>query len=358
MVAEITNVRPSDPIAPSPPPPRQVRASTRTERALTTLLSEFLQVEHLTPDSNFFDDLGADSMVVARFCARLRKRTDLPSVSVKDVYQHRTISSLANALATDVPADGPTTVAEKPATRTTEPARRARTGEYLLCGALQLLLYLIYSSAGIVVVIRGYEWVAAGHTLLDEYLRSVVFGAAALVVLATFPILAKWVLIGRWKPKQIRVWSLGYLRFWIVKTLIRSNPLVLLTGGRSHTSTSSPLHVLYLKALGAKIGRGVAIYSRHVPVCTDLLSIGDGAVVRKDALINCYRAHDGMIQTGAVTLGTDAFVGEATIIDIDSSLGDGSQLGHSSSLHNGQNVPDGECISCRTLHYFIRVLEK
>jgi len=99
VVAEITNVRQSDPIAPSPPPPRQVRASTRTERALTTLLSEFLQVEHLTPDSNFFDDLGADSMVVARFCARLRKQTDLPSVSVKDVYQHPTISSLAAALA-------------------------------------------------------------------------------------------------------------------------------------------------------------------------------------------------------------------------------------------------------------------
>jgi hypothetical protein len=215
-------------------------------------------VEHLPPDSNFFTDLGADSMIAARFCARLRKRTDLPSLSVKDVYQHRTLSSLATALAADLPADGPTIAPEKPATRTTEPARRARTGEYVLCGALQLLLYLVYSSAGIVVVIRGYEWIAAGHTLIDEYLRAVVFGGAALVVLATFPILAKWVLIGRWKPKQIRVWSLGYLRFWIVKTLIRSNPLVLLTGGRSHTSTSSPLHVLYLRALGAKIGRGVA----------------------------------------------------------------------------------------------------
>ena len=39
---------------------------------------------------------------------------------------------------------------------------------------------------------------------------------------------------------------------------------------------ASPLYVLYLRALGAKIGRGVAIFSRHVPVCTDLLTIGDG----------------------------------------------------------------------------------
>jgi non-ribosomal peptide synthetase-like protein len=150
------------------------------------------------------------------------------------------------------------------------------------------------------------------------------------------------VLIGRWKPQQIRVWSLAYVRFWTVKTLIRSNPLVLLLGGRSHTSTTSPLYVLYLRALGAKIGRGVAIYSRNVPVCTDLLTIGDGTVIRKDSFFNCYRAHTGLIQTGAVTLGKDVFVGEATVIDIETSLGDGAQLGHTSSLHAGQAVPGGE----------------
>ena len=71
-------------------------------------------------------------------------------------------------------------------------------------------------------------------------------------------------LVGRWKPQQIRVWSLAYVRFWIVKTLVQRNPLVLFAG--------SPLYVLYLRALGAKIGRGVVIFSRHVPVCTDLLT--------------------------------------------------------------------------------------
>ena len=141
-------------------------------------------------------------------------------------------------------------------------------------------------------------------------------------------------LIGRWKPQQIRIWSLAYVRFWIVKTLVRSNPLVLFVG--------SPLYVLYLRALGAKIGRGVAIFSRHVPVCTDLLTIGDGTVIRKDSFFTCYRAHAGLIQTGAVTLGKDVFVGEATVLDIETSLGDGAQLGHASSLHTGQAVPAGE----------------
>ena len=79
-----------------------------------------------------------------------------------------------------------------------------------------------------------------------------------------------------------------------------------------------------------------------MPVCTDLLTIGDNTVIRKDSFLNCYRAHDGVIQTGGVTLGADVFVGEKTVLDVGTSMGDGAQLGHTSSLHSGQAVPGGE----------------
>jgi non-ribosomal peptide synthetase-like protein len=78
-------------------------------------------------------------------------------------------------------------------------------------------------------------------------------------------------------------------------------------------------------------------------VCTDLLVIGDGAVIRKDSYFNGYAAHTGEIRTGTVTLGGGAVVGEASVLDIETSLGEGSQLGHASSLQSGQEVPDGEC---------------
>ena len=164
-------------------------------------------------------------------------------------------------------------------------ARRASTLEYLLCGALQLLTFLGYAYLTALVAVRGYEWVSAGSGAVDLYLRSVAYGTASFVALCTLPIVAKWVLIGRWKPREIPVWSLGYFRFWFVKTLVRSNPLVLFVG--------SPLYVLYLKALGAKVGRGVLILSHNVPICTDLLTIGDGTVIRKDSFFSGYRAQDG-----------------------------------------------------------------
>ncbi|GAA3084285.1 hypothetical protein GCM10010464_55350 [Pseudonocardia yunnanensis] len=307
------------------------------EGKLVQVLAEVVHVDGVTADSHFFDDLGADSMVMARFCARVRKRPDLPTVSMTDIYQHSTVRLLAAALSDEEAA--PAFGVAPPSVSTAAPASKA---EYILCGALQLLVFLGYTYLVGVVGDLGYNWISAATGAGEIYLRSVLFGGAVFVGVCTLPIVAKWILIGRWKPREIRVWSLTYLRFWIVKTLIRSNPLLLVIGGRSRSSTASPLLNLYLRALGAKIGRGVVIFSRNLPVCTDLLTIGAGTVVRKDSFISCYRAHNGVIQAGAVTLGKNVFVGEMTVVDIDVSMGDGSQLGHSSSLHPGQAVPAGE----------------
>ena len=43
---------------------------------------------------------------MARFCARVRKRPDVPSVSMKDIYHHRPIQSLATPLATTRAPEG------------------------------------------------------------------------------------------------------------------------------------------------------------------------------------------------------------------------------------------------------------
>ena len=77
--------------------------ATGTERSLAEVLAEVVRVERVSVDSHFFEDLGADSMVMAQFCARVRKRPELPSVSMKDVYRHPTIRGLATALAGTTP---------------------------------------------------------------------------------------------------------------------------------------------------------------------------------------------------------------------------------------------------------------
>ena len=106
----------------------------------------------MSVDGHFFDDLGADSMLMARFCARVRKRADLPSVSMQDIYQHPTIRSLAAALAGTVPQRPAAPPSRRLRRLAPTPPRRApASAEYVLCGALQLLVLLGYPALAVVV---------------------------------------------------------------------------------------------------------------------------------------------------------------------------------------------------------------
>lgn len=319
----------------------RVPPATAVEALLARHLEQILGLDNVSVESHFFDELGADSLLMAGYAASLRRVGEgLRPASIKDLYMHPTIRELAAALSV------PDTVEQRlgPLLETlgvggleqAEVAEPSGTPHQLLCGGLQLLTFLGYVCLLALGLQVGGSWLADGHGALDLYARAVVLGAGLLLFMGGLPILAKWTLIGRFNPVRIRVWSFAYVRFWIVKTLLVLNPVARLCVG-------TPLYGLYLRALGAKVGAGAAIFTTHVPVCTDLVSIGDRAVVRKDAFLNGYRARAGVIETGAVTIGADAFVGEQTVLDIDTAIGDGAQLGHSSSLQCGQSVPAGEC---------------
>lgn len=298
------------------------------EEAFAEVLAEVVHAERVPVDGHFFQDLGADSLVMAQFCARVRKRTDLPSVSMKDIYKYSSVRSLAAAFADSVPepAMDPVDPVEVPAP--------GSTPRYVLCGALQLLFLLVYSWLITWASDLGYRWVSDGSGPLHCYERAVVFGSAEFAGLCLLPVAVKWILVGRWKQGEFPVWGLTYVRFWVVKALVHANPMLFFVG--------SPLYALYLRALGAKVGKNTVILSRSIPVCTDLLTIGAGTVIRKDSYFLCYRALAGRIQTGPVTLGRDVFIGEQTVLDIGTSVGDGAQLGHASALQSGEWVPSGE----------------
>ncbi|MET7490404.1 Pls/PosA family non-ribosomal peptide synthetase [Streptomyces sp. NPDC005538] len=300
------------------------KPGTVTETVLAEVLAGVVRKEDIPLDSHFFDDLGANSLVMAHFCARVRKREDLPSVSMRDVYGHPTIRSLAAAIA-ETPEPSVPIEAEAP------PA--GSTARYLLCGTLQFLVFALYCVLAGLATGRGYEWISDGSGVAQVYLRSAIFGGTVFIGVCTVPVVAKWVLVGRWKETEFPVWGLAYVRFWTVKALLHANPMILFTG--------NPLYVLYLRALGARIGKGVTILSHSVPVCTDLLTIGAGTVIRKDSFFLCYQAHAGRIRTGRVTLGSEVYVGEKTVLDIGTVMGDGAQLGHSSALYDGAHVPAG-----------------
>jgi non-ribosomal peptide synthetase-like protein len=317
-----------------------VRPNTAAEVALAEALAEVagmgvgVGVEEISVESHFFDDLGVNSLMMAHFCAGVRRRGQLPPIAMKDVYLHPTIRSLAGALARKGPgAAGGSAGSPVPAAAGAGavPPARVRGWEFVLCGVVQVLTLIAMDLVGSAVATAGFRWVWPSASPVEMYFRAVIITAVVFLAMCGGPVLAKWALIGQWQERQIRIWSLEYVLFWTVKTLIRTSPLVLFAG--------SPLYLLYLRALGAKIGDQVAVFSRTVPICTDLISIGDRTVIRKGCSFTGYRAEAGTIYVGSVTLGRDVVVAESTHLDIGTRMGDGAQLGHASSLHAGQVVP-------------------
>jgi non-ribosomal peptide synthetase-like protein len=380
-------LKPTDPAAAVPQP----GAPDGVEAGLAAVLREVLDVADTPAEANFFTDLGADSMLMAQFCARVRKRGDLPRVSMKDIYASPTLRELAAALpapapaaaprsvgspttpdlaqaapteqappavlaghaadgaAAGVPAPGHPAVAEPAAAPTTAPTtapataltaeplpRRARGGLAMrLCGIVQLIALLAPVFAGGLVGVGGFDIIGPANGPVANYLRAVEFSGLLVAAALVLPVAAKWLLIGRFKVEEIPVWSFRYLRFWTVKLLLTRNPMLRLMVG-------SPIYPVYLRALGARVGRGTTILTRYIPICPDLLTIGARTIVRRDALLFGYHAQAGAVRTGRVTLGDEVVVGTRAVLDIDTTIGNHGQLGHASALHPGQRIPAGE----------------
>ncbi|HUS97774.1 MAG TPA: amino acid adenylation domain-containing protein, partial [Hyphomicrobiaceae bacterium] len=316
-----------------PPSGPRVVSSTRafvapnsgTEKTIAETLAEMLGLEQVSVEDNFFEDLGAHSLLMARFLASLQQRLPGVALAISDVYSAPTVAEFAKVVET-------ATASGKPLRRV-EPAHIASDFDYYLCGTLQFLYYVailvLYGGLGG----AGSLWILEAEGLPEFATRGMVFAAAALTFLSLFPVAMKWLLVGRWRAEKFPIWGLRYFRFWLVRELISSNPLVLFRG--------TPLFNAYLRMLGAKVGQDSIILSRSMPVATDLISIGSRSVLRKQCVITGHRAENGWIELGGIELGANCIVGEGSVIDINTAMGDGAQLGHASSLQAGQSVPAG-----------------
>lgn len=304
-----------------------VAARNDAERFVVKALSDVLKRDDVSVEGHFFDDLGANSLLMARLCARLRTREGWGTASMRDIYLNPTAALLAAHLQRQ---PGEAAMMTDP-----QPTHRASDLVYWTCGAAQLAFYGAYVLVLLWCLNAGLNWV---NEMLDEpvwlYVRSSVLAVVYFFGWSAFAVLGKWALVGKWKEEKIPLWGWRYFRFWVVMSLIRSAPVAMFKG--------SPLYSLYLRLLGAKLGHNTVIECRSMPVCTDLISIGDNTILRKDSSVLGFRAEAGYIYTGRVQIGEGAFVGEASVLDIDTRMGDRSQLGHASSLQRGQSIPAGE----------------
>ncbi len=345
------------------------------EADLAEILCGVLKVERVSADANFFDDLAGDSLIMARYLGAVRKKLKLKKASLALVYQHPSIQELASILApAPAPATEPevatptapvavennnnnntatatvaATVVEMPLVQEVTgplvvdgielaeaPQKEdweASRGQYIFCGVVQMgYMFLVALFGGVLFDISA-RWLLASETWIDVYLRSAGIAAMFFFGYTLFFIAVKWLAVGRFTSKEVPLWTMAYVRFWIAQTAIRANPMNLFVG--------TPVYNLYLRMVGMRVGKGSIILAQP-PTCTDLISIGENVLIRPDSLFPGYTAHRGWLRCGPIDIGDNVYIGEQTVLEINTSIGSDSQLGNSSCLQEGQAVPDGE----------------
>jgi non-ribosomal peptide synthetase-like protein len=284
------------------------------------------------PDAGFFTVLGGDSLRAVELLLWLRRLLGA-EIGVRDLYANPTAASLAAAIST-----------HRPTTVRVETAARIERSSPLAAGAMQAALiacgFLVTGAiafAGVFVVVP-WATAAVGPIALAVLAPLAAFLLAGLRLPfgLVLTLLAKAILVGRYRPGRVEAWSGRYLREWAVEQVASTIPWSLIEG--------TELHAWTLRRLGARIGRRVHIH-RGVNLARggwDLLEVGDGAIFERDAAILTARVHRGGVERGGIRVGDGAVVGIRATLEPGCEVGAGSEIEPLSLIRGGVPVPDRE----------------
>jgi len=305
-----------------------VELRNEEERALWVALGKLFPGRAGKPESDFFDDLGGHSLLAARLVSILRTDERYASLSVQDVYRERRLTGIARAMAQQRRRKKQSATMRAPT-----PLRRR-----FFCGLAQLI------TIPLLVLIHIASWLAPFFVYHyytgdpgDSISLAVLYSLATFVLIqiGTFGvgIAGKWLAAGRLKAGHYPLWGVTYFRWWLANKFCELPEVILLAG--------TPWMPIYLRALGARIGRNVTIetFTLGAP---ELLTVEDGVSLGTFVNIENARVEGGMLVIGPVYLQRESSVDSYSVLENDTRLGERARLGGQSALAAGRQIPADE----------------
>jgi len=173
----------------------------------------------------------------------------------------------------------------------------------------------------------GGGWAVAGLAS-----GAVLLAAGLLACLVSLA--AKWLLIGRFTAVEHPLWSGHVWRDELADTFTE----VLAAPWLLNSVPGTPLMSLWLRGLGARIGRGVWCESYWLPEA-DLVTLGDGVSVNRGCVVQTHLFHDRIMRMDAVVLEAGSTLGPHGIVLPGSTIGARTTLGPASLVMRGETVP-------------------
>jgi non-ribosomal peptide synthetase-like protein len=170
--------------------------------------------------------------------------------------------------------------------------------------------------------------------LLDTLLFFPFLYLGCALATAVFAILAKWVLVGRYRPRETPLWSTLVWRNELLNALHEHLAEPFLIGAL----TGTPFVCWYFRLLGAKIGRRVYMETTDISEF-DLVRIGDEAALNADCTIQTHLFEDRVMKMSNIDIGPRCKVGAGSLVLYDTRLEEGAALGDLSLLMKGETLP-------------------
>ncbi|MFI9405972.1 Pls/PosA family non-ribosomal peptide synthetase [Nocardia sp. NPDC052316] len=177
-------------------------------------------------------------------------------------------------------------------------------------------------------------WLARTLGHLPTALLSGLVLLAAGAVAGASSVAAKWLLIGRIRAEEHPLWSSFVWRNEVSDTFVET----VAAPWFARAATGTPVLNLWLRGLGARIGRGVWCESYWLPEA-DLVTLGDGATVERGCVVQTHLFHDRIMSMDTVTLGAGATLGPHCVALPASTIGEGATIGPASLVMRGDTVP-------------------
>ena len=158
--------------------------------------------------------------------------------------------------------------------------------------------------------------------------------ATAVIALLLLVFILKWLLIGRYRPRAVPMWTSFVWLSEAVTNLYEAiavpNFVDLLRG--------TPMIVPVLRLLGAKIGRGAYLDSTDITEF-DCAEIGDHAEINAWAGPQTHLFEDRIMKIGRVRIGANTTVRSRSTVLYDAEVGDGALLGPLTLVLKGERIP-------------------
>ena len=130
----------------------------------------------------------------------------------------------------------------------------------------------------------------------------------------------KWVVLGKLKPGHHPLWGQYYIRWWLANKAVH-------VSGHGLFGLNDDTYRLFLRMMGAKVGRGAKI-GRHVRIADfDMLDIHENATVDDYAHLRAAEVRRGALRVAPVYVGADAAVCTRAVVGPGGSVPAGATLG-------------------------------